>query len=173
MDDIAMDSGAVISPCGKYRYKLWRVWNDALPRAVFIMLNPSKADAKENDPTITRQIKRAMHFLPAQGFPCGGIEVVNLFAWRETYSSQIPGLHHAGTDLIGPENDAHILDATKSAAIIICAWGQMGVLGERSGIVLAKLRQAGRQLHVLKMGSYNQPVHPLYIGYDIKPVMFK
>lgn len=47
-----MKMSAAISPDGLYRYSLTRVWSDRLPRISFIMLNPSTADAIENDPTI-------------------------------------------------------------------------------------------------------------------------
>ncbi|MEP0266583.1 DUF1643 domain-containing protein [Dokdonia sp.] len=36
-------TGATISICKKYRYDLYRVWDESKPIAVFIMLNPSKA----------------------------------------------------------------------------------------------------------------------------------
>jgi GTP-binding protein len=41
--------GAVLSDCGGYRYVLWRDWA-AGPRALFILLNPSTADATQDDP---------------------------------------------------------------------------------------------------------------------------
>jgi hypothetical protein len=50
---------ANISPCKKYRYRLTRTWDDRqlLP---FVMLNPSRADAKKDDSTTTRCMKFAM-----------------------------------------------------------------------------------------------------------------
>ena len=35
-----------ISPCGQYRYTLSLRWNPAAPAVMFIMLNPSTADAR-------------------------------------------------------------------------------------------------------------------------------
>ena len=52
-----MQSGAVIT--GNYRYLLWREWNSDRKTVSFIMLNPSRADAELNDPTITRCINFA------------------------------------------------------------------------------------------------------------------
>lgn len=46
-------SGATLSGCGLYRYHLWRRW-DTGPSVMWIMLNPSTADADEDDPTIRR-----------------------------------------------------------------------------------------------------------------------
>lgn len=61
---VAFKSGSVgggsaeISDCGRYRYRLSRWWGDKddPDRAVFVMLNPSTADASNDDPTIRRCI---------------------------------------------------------------------------------------------------------------------
>jgi hypothetical protein len=48
---------AIVSPCGQYRYLLTRTAESISPMkstAVFIMLNPTTADATLNDPTIRR-----------------------------------------------------------------------------------------------------------------------
>src|SRR5687767_11368229 len=68
-------SGAEFSPCGNYRYKLWRIWDRALPKAMCIGLNPSKANAGKNDPTISNLITA----LKVLGY--GGFYMMNLFAW--------------------------------------------------------------------------------------------
>ena len=64
-----MQSGAVIT--GNYRYLLWRECNTSNKTVSFIMLNPSRADAGVNDPTITRCINFA------QSWGYGRLEVVN------------------------------------------------------------------------------------------------
>ena len=46
-----MTQDAVISKCSKYRYSLSRQWNKEKDKVLFIMLNPSKADDKIDDPT--------------------------------------------------------------------------------------------------------------------------
>ena len=43
---------AHFSDCGKYRYYLMRQWSD-LPMAMVVGLNPSTADAEDDDPTIS------------------------------------------------------------------------------------------------------------------------
>lgn len=47
-------NGAALSPDGVYRYRLWRIWDDDLAPTAFVMLNPSTADAMQDDPTIRR-----------------------------------------------------------------------------------------------------------------------
>jgi hypothetical protein len=62
MTDLLTASNATISPCGKYRYWLERKWGPGTPQ-VFVMLNPSTADASEDDPTI----RRCMGFARREG----------------------------------------------------------------------------------------------------------
>ena len=76
-------SGADFSECGRYRYKLWRTWDDVRPVVMFIMLNPSTADATADDPTI----RRCIGFAHDWGY--GGVRVGNLFAWRTPYPQRV------------------------------------------------------------------------------------
>ena len=46
----AQQSGAVFSAV--YRYLLWRAWDVALPRLLWVMLNPSTASEEKDDNTI-------------------------------------------------------------------------------------------------------------------------
>ena len=69
---------ATISEDGLYRYALSRTWEGPIWSLAFIMLNPSTADATEDDPTI----RKCIGFAQRNG--CNAIEVVNLFAFRAT-----------------------------------------------------------------------------------------
>jgi hypothetical protein len=73
-----MKKYAFIDLTGKYRYTLSRVWNGNLGRVVFILLNPSTADAFKDDPTVKKCISFAKHW------NFGSLEIVNLFAYRST-----------------------------------------------------------------------------------------
>lgn len=154
-----MTSGATFSPCGQYRYKLWRTWDAALLPAVFIMLNPSTADEVVNDPTVERCERRAR----AMGY--GGLRVGNIFALRSTDPAALYQHHEP----IGPDNDASIGDLVDGAGIVICAWGKHGNLGDRGSMVRMALRVAGVTPHYLKLNKDGSPAHPLYIGYDVLP----
>ena len=81
--DLFNDSGAVISRCSQYRYDLWRIWDRDSPIMVFVMLNPSTADAGADDPTL----RRCIGFARRHGF--GGIRVRNVFALRATDSGEL------------------------------------------------------------------------------------
>lgn len=111
---LGFDDGATLSACRKYRYRLWRAWGDRENRCVFVMLNPSTADESENDPTI----RKCIGFAKRWGF--GAIDVVNLFAWRDTDPT---GLLSAA-DPVGPDNDDHIASAIGDARRVVWSWGK-------------------------------------------------
>jgi len=115
-----MIKGAVISPCTYYRYRLWRTWSPK-PPLVFVMLNPSTADEHEDDPTI----RKCMGFAERLGF--GGIEVVNLFAWRATDPKELKCENGNVLGVIGPENDRFInLAVSLHSTTTVFAWGTHG-----------------------------------------------
>lgn len=152
-----MISGAAeFSPCMRYRYSLTRSWDATLSELLVVMLNPSTADAADDDPTI----RRVRGFADAAGY--GGVQVMNLFALRSTD----PRAMLADADPVGPENDAHI---TKALAEVrrrgegaLAAWGAHGGHRSRAFHVLHKLVEgvAWRCLGTTMDGS---PRHPLYV----------
>jgi hypothetical protein len=143
---------ATISDCGRFRYRLGRRWADGAP-LLFVMLNPSTADADQDDATI----RRCIRFAQAEGFPA--LEVVNLFAFRATDPKD---LRRAGYPA-GPENDRHIQEAARAAAKVCLAWGSNAAGLERPQIVIPLLRAACAQLHVLRMTRSAHPQHPLML----------
>jgi hypothetical protein len=154
-------SGATFSPCRRYRYTLWRQW-DERPPAAFIMLNPSTADETANDPTVERCQRRAQ----AMGY--GGIRVANIFALRSTD----PRALYTAEDPVGPENDHALLTLAQGVSLVICAWGSHGRHQGRGVAVRALLHAHDIPLHVLRLNQDGNPQHPLYIGYDVAPVLW-
>lgn len=152
-----MTSSAVIDETGTYRYRLDRTWLTAMsPRLVFIMLNPSTADASIDDPTI----RRCIGF--AKREHCGGLVVVNLFALRATN----PGELQASVDRVGPENYHHISEASYSGRIVL-AWGAHPLAAEQGRKVTWALNmQPGRTLWCLGTTKVGAPRHPLYVKAD-------
>jgi hypothetical protein len=159
--DLFLDTGATFSPCGTYRYRLWRTWDERQPTLNWIMLNPSTADAVANDPTIERCQRRA------KLWDFGGIVVTNIFAFRSTF----PDTMKAAADPVGPDNDGYLLQAAQTCSQVICAWGNHGAHRGRSKEVRELLKFW--RLWVLKVGMTGEPVHPLYQAYDVKPVEWK
>lgn len=155
-------SVAIYSDCERYRYALTRVWDMAGRRAHFVMLNPSTATEVQNDPTVERCERRAR----ALGF--GSFRVTNIFAWRDTD----PRAMRAAMDPVGPENDAAILAGCAWADRIVCAWGTHGAHLMRGPYVEELLRRNGYDLYNLGLSKAGHPRHPLYIGYDVQPVIW-
>ena len=154
-------SGAVFSRCRRWRYLLWRRWDEAKPAANFLMLNPSTADEFQLDPSCTR----ARVYAERWGY--GALIVTNIFAWRATDPDDMK----AARDPIGRGNDAAILRAAREAGIVVCAWGNHGEHGGRGQEVLEALRLSRVRLHFLKMNRKGgHPAHPLYLPGSLEPV---
>ena len=142
----------------RYRYTLWREWDMLNPTyAAFIGLNPSTADASEDDPTI----RRCVGF--AKAFCHSSLIVVNLFAFRATSPADMI----AAEDPIGPENAHYILE-TCAGKTVVLAWGSTS-LGKRPSIrnrpwdVARTLRYAGSALLCFGQTASGAPKHPLYL----------
>jgi hypothetical protein len=143
---------AVISTCGRYRYRLSRVWDGRSLPLVWIMLNPSTADAVDDDPTI----RRCIGFAQREG--CGGIEVLNLFALRATDPRALRSVR----DPVGPDNDRWISEVLHPHSRVIAAWGRNGDYLGRNKFVIRNLRAMGIRIECLG----DRPNHPLYIKGD-------
>ncbi|WP_432263008.1 DUF1643 domain-containing protein [Cupriavidus sp. TMH.W2] len=159
-----MEKGAVISDCKTFRYLLWRVWDPSRPTMGVLMVNPSTADAEQDDLTIDKVIKIARHNA------YGGICVGNLAALRSTDPSALA----TAADPIGPDNDRHLQDLLGRAALILCAWGaNANYLPGRVDAVKALMRAAGVQPWMLKLTQGGHPTHPLARGKGFIPVNTK
>lgn len=106
-----VQSEAVFSDCESYRYSLTRVWDAALPRLAWVMLNPSTADERRNDPTIARCEART------RAMGCGAYRIVNLYAFRATYPRDL----RKAADPVGEGNEAALRKAAAWARRVICA----------------------------------------------------
>ena len=146
-------NAAVISADGKYRYRLTRRWSifDE-PDLIFCMLNPSTADAEQDDPTIRRCIGFANREL------AGGIIIVNLMAYRATD----PAEALLQPDPCGPENDHYLHHAVIATGSVICAWGTYAPqhIVERALFIF---RQTDAKTLCLGTTKNGHPRHPLYL----------
>lgn len=168
MNDLFMRKSADISPCGKYRYILSRQWTqNHEPSLIFIMLNPSTADANEDDPTI----RRCMAFAKREGF--GGIQVFNLFGFRATDPKSLPA-----EGAVGPMNGHYhgwaFQWALHAGAKIVAAWGAHPHPEKNEAIqsIVNLAKDFGVSLYCLGTTQAGQPRHPLYIKGDQPLVPF-
>jgi hypothetical protein len=147
------NSSAVISPCNRYRYRLSRDWGDSAKRCLFVMLNPSTADAVRTDPTFRRCIKFAQQW----GF--GAVDVGNLYGFRATRPSDM----RKAKDPIGPENDQHLRELARRASRIVVAWGEKAEPARADAVV--RLLEEERPFEVRFCFGWTkdgQPLHPLF-----------
>ena len=150
-----MKSSATFSDCGKYRYSLKREWDKDKPFVLFICLNPSTADDKNDDPTLIRCISYAKQW----GY--GGVYVTNLFAYRATNPRDML----SSQDPIGIDNDKRLRKLSKSAGLVVAAWGNHGKHIGRSD----EIRKEVSNLYYLKLNASGEPSHPLYLKSNLKP----
>ena len=157
-----MSRTARISADGRYRYILTRRWHPTLPSCTFVALNPSTADADQDDPTI----RRCIGFARREG--CGGLIVANLCAYRATDPAELLIVD----DPFGPGNVETIrsLAHRRDISCYIGAWGAWPD-GSRPGAKrgaasMAALVSHWFPLQALGVTAGGQPRHPLYVRAD-------
>lgn len=155
---------AVLSDCGRYRYALWRD-TGALGgegTVLFVMLNPSTADAETDDATIRRCVRFARDWGYAR------LAVGNLYAYRATDPNALGEVE----DPVGPENDDWLLELQGSGATI-AAWGANAWARRRECEAIALLTYGGSLgLDCLGQTKSLAPRHPLYVPATARPRRF-
>jgi hypothetical protein len=162
-------AGAHISPCGLYRYDLWRQWSTA-PKLAFVMLNPSTADALTNDQTIEACIR----FAKRDGY--GGIVVRNLFAFRTVSPRILADAHRHGVDVVGEHADVWLgslmhSDEAEAVGGVVAAWGKGSgipkqLMEERIEMVMHDVLDVQETLALHPDPYRGQSPHPLYLKND-------
>jgi len=148
-------SNAQFSDDGKHRILLSRIWDFSKPMIMFIGLNPSTANADNDDPTIMR-VKAI-----AKNLGYGGIYMMNLFTYISTDPKQLDienGNH--------PNADELLKSFGAECEKVVFAWGNFNVF-DRDKEVKTMFPNAFA-LNINKNGS---PKHPLYckINTDLIP----
>ncbi|MFG2424977.1 DUF1643 domain-containing protein [Streptomyces sp. NPDC048448] len=151
---------AALSPCDRYRYLLTRKWADTGKTAVFVLLNPSTADASQDDNTTKRCITYA------QTWGCASLLIANVYAWRSTKPSGLA----AADDPVGPDNDLYLQTAAAVAhdtgGPLIVGWGTH-TQPDRVADVLAL--PGMHRLHALAVTEGGHPRHPLRLAGNLIP----
>lgn len=161
------EASATFSPDRAYRYALTRRWSED-PTVVFVMCNPSTADALVDDATI----RRCVGF--AKRWGGGGLLVVNAFGLRATEPSTLRG----HPDPVGPDNDDVITSVMMAEAErysisqVIAAWGVSARLKRRDRHMAAMLNSAGARPFCLGLTAEGQPRHPLYVPAAFEPIPY-
>lgn len=156
-----MKTSADFSDDRRYRYKLTREWDGNGGNLVVIGLNPSTADETVDDPTI----RRCISFAKREG--CGGLVMLNLFAWRATDPAFMKLVACPVAEFEREhENDKAICLSLPNATAIVAAWGTHGAFLNRGAEVRRMIEGRNRPLYHLGLTKGGHPKHPLYLRGD-------
>lgn len=144
------NKSAIFSEDGLYRYVLYRRWVEGLPIAQVIGLNPSKADSKEDDPTIV------FLSLALKKLGYGALLMTNVFALVSTEPEALRTCPNPIKD-----NDMYLEKIRELSDDVIFAWGnfKQAVYREK---VMVRMFPGAKCFGKNKNGS---PAHPLSLMY--------
>lgn len=149
----------------------WMARDAAMPRdqlrtAVFVLLNPSTADAFKPDPTVTKCAKFA------QRWGMDVLEVVNLFAWRSPHPEDLDvhPVSELGIDEVADQEILLACGTPSPGDRIIAAWGNHGWRHGRDQIVRQRLEAAGHTLLHFGLTKEARPLHTLARGKLLIPI---
>ena len=157
---VRMKKDAKIDETGKYRYMLIRQWNEKKDFVNFVLFNPSTADDKDDDPTITTCIS----FAKKLGY--GGLYITNLFAYRTSFPKELKD----STEPEGENNDYYIKKYAKLSKDIIVAWGNHGSFKNKDIHIIDMLSEINT-LYCLGLTKKRNPRHPLYLKRTTKKIL--
>lgn len=155
-----MKKSALLSECGKYRWRLERDLEVPGPVYAFFGVNPSTADHQIDDQTV----KKWIGFTRTWG---GGSFIVgNLFAYRATDVKELRGVQ----DMRHEMNMAHLVEIIADADILVPCWGARGKipkeLHHHIGVLKGVLMKAGKPVKHLGLTASGDPTHPQMLGYS-------
>lgn len=158
---------AQISHDGKYRHTLQRVWDSNKPTVMFMMLNPSTADAEKDDPTI----RRCINFAKSWGY--GSLYVGNLYDYRSTDPRQLLLAEKPFSSF----NESYLQDMAHNCDKVIAAWGNnhiVEVLKMKFKDYLPLKKEMRDKLYYLDLCKGGEcPKHPLYLKKELTPIKYK
>lgn len=149
-----LEASADISNDGLYRYALYRRLSMGERIVLFVGLNPSTADAKQDDPTI----RRCVDFARSWGFDW--LYMGNLNAWRSTDPKGLPKGSDGGA-AVGPRNQESLTWMAQRAEVVVACWGQHKL--NQYAYTLSRIVLALPHAHCLGRSADGSPRHPLYL----------
>lgn len=163
---------AILSPCRRYRYRLERDVQLAGNVIAFFGINPSTADADEDDQT-TRKLLGFAQLLGARRYLLG-----NVMAWRATDVRELADV----VDLDGPGDGVStpaelFRKIITDADVLVPCWGSRAKLPRDLRPMLDHteqlLRASGKPVRVFGFTRAGDPLHPLMLGYATALVEWK
>lgn len=143
-----------------HRYTLTRAWGNLPGTLKVIGLNPSTADAMQDDPTI----RRCVDFADQLGF--GGLVMLNVYAFRATDPKV---MFRDRWPLDDWKNDTVLWRELATVPWAVCAWTDH-VPEARVRVVLDIFDEVGCEPRVFGLTKGGAPRHPLYLPRTARPV---
>jgi hypothetical protein len=148
-----------------HRLVLTREWIGAGGTVNWIMLNPSTADDKFDDPTI----RKCVGFSKRWG--CSSMVVTNLFTFRATDPKDLRECAHRDWARAVGLADGALIEQARKSDLVIAAWGNHGNLYGRADDV--KLRVLpGTKFYCIGTTKQGMPLHPVMAAYTDAPVPY-
>ena len=155
----------VLSKNKGHRYLLTRqieagTWHGRLVN--FILLNPSTADAVDDDPTIRRCKKFA------QSWRFDMMAVTNLWSYRTESPDKLFAALPFSPRIDG-RNLAVVKLVARTADLTVVAYGNKGGRDQRDEHILDVLREVNVRPKALRVTAAGFPHHPLYLPANTEP----
>jgi hypothetical protein len=125
-------------------------------------MNPSTANASDNDPTVAKEIS----FVRSWGY--GGMLKLNAFAYKATNPRDLWAARARGVDVVGEQNTArHMMAYVEEFKVVkvVACWGKLKT--DRGWYLRDMFSSADVKLDCLKKNSDGSPAHPLYLPYGL------
>ncbi|HYG19895.1 MAG TPA: DUF1643 domain-containing protein [Ohtaekwangia sp.] len=149
-------SYAIFSADEKHRLGLYRLWNNDMPAAMVIGLNPSTANDHDDDPTIGF-VRRV---LDNNGY--GSLYMLNLFTMITPYPTHL----ERDKDETGVLNTWR--ETAPSCKDIIFAWGQFPTHGRHK----LAIKEFGDRALCFGKNKNGTPRHPMYLKPNTKLIKY-
>jgi hypothetical protein len=148
-----MIKGAVFE--GKRRYRLWRIWEPQKPLLLYVLLNPSHADADANDRTVAKLIQ----FTKNGGY--GGFYLGNIHSYITSNPKKL--IHHLIPD--EKANIGHLKAMKSKCEKVVFGWGNAAEIPHWIKPIIDRPYCFG-------INHNGSPKHPLYLSYQTRLVPF-
>lgn len=168
------NGSAVFSSDEIYRYQLGGdigleplLTSDAVLKIIlWIMLNPSTANAQKGDRTVDTTVR----FSELWGY--NRIMIGNAYAFRTKDPKVMWDAQKRGIDIVGPQNDVYLRAMVKivraSGGRVMSAWGKHAKPDR-----VEQIRALAGEMYCLRTNKDRSPIHPLYQPSRLVPTIWE
>lgn len=162
-DYVITARSAVLSPCRAYRYELRRVFDKGSGTVLFVLNNPSTADAQEDDPAL----RRGMQYAHDWGYK--ELIFANVNPCRSTCPKIAKTAKLPESVITG--NLTRLGALAQCADKVVAAWGS----DARRDLAASaeNVLRCETDLQALAFTAAFQPKHILYLSKALKPQLWR